>query len=303
MDLPSSSQMIAAGYRLVDLPIDAIFDGDRLRPIDPAWAAAMAASLDNGAELPAIVVRPPMEGEEFAGEFALVVGGHRLAAHRMAERLTIRAEIRPLSRLQARLVEIEENLIRHELTPLDRAVFLAEHRKVWDELNPDARHGGDRKSLKARDKIKRQGLPLDPQRFTKAAAERCGLSERSIRSALSLVAALTPEAVSLLRGTDWARNGSELQRLAAEPAERQVKLAQIHVRGEAPTVAKARIAAGDAPTGEDDPQEDLFRRIVANWERLDAKGRKRFLEHAGLVAKSGTRERQPKTSETAGGEA
>lgn len=301
MDLPTPAQMVALGYRVVELPVDVICDGDRLRAIDPAWAAAMAASLDNGAELPPIVVRSPEAGEEISGEYALVVGGHRLAAHRLAERLTIRAEIRSLTRLQGRLVEIEENLIRHELTPLDRAVFLSEHRKVWDELHPEARHGGDRKSQKAKGKIKWQGLPLDPQRFTKAAAERCGLSERTIRSALSLVEALSPETVALLRGSEWARNASELQRLAAEPAERQVALARIHAKGEAPTVAKARIAAGDAPTGEGDPQEELFRRIVANWDRLDAKGRKRFLDHASLMAKPGTRERMPKVSEIIGG--
>lgn len=289
--------------RIVDLPIEAIFDGDRLRAIDPAWSAAMAASIEAGAELPPIVVRPPEPGEDFPGEYALVAGGHRLDAHRLADRLTIRAEIRPLSRLQARLVEIDENLFRHELNTLDRAIFLAERRRVWDELHPEAVHGGDRKSRNSKGKIKSQTLRLDPRRFTQEAAERCNLSERTVQAALALANSLTPETVELLRGTAWARNASELQRLAAEPAERQVMLARIHAQGEALTVAKARIAVGDAPTGEGDPQEELFRRIVANWERLDAKGRKRFLEHAGLMAKPSTRERMPKVSEIIGGKA
>ncbi|TXN71624.1 ParB N-terminal domain-containing protein [Methylobacterium sp. WL6] len=273
-----------AAPRIVELPLDDIYDGDRLRDIDPAWASALAADFEAGGEPPPIVVRPRADDDRFEHSYALVAGGHRKAAYRLLGRRTILSEIRPITRLQGRLVEIEENLFRHELNALDRAVFLAEHKAVYEELHPATAHGGDRKSKKGKDEIKWQGLPLDPKRFTKAAAERCGLSERSIRSSIALVEALSPEVIVLLRGTDAARNASELQRIAAEPAERQVCLARLLKDGKADSVAQARLAAGDAPAGEGDPQEDLFRRMVSNWERLDAKTRKRFLQHAGLVA-------------------
>lgn len=296
MHVPAPVSPADFSPRIIDLPIDVIFDGDRLRGIDPAWAAAMAASLEGGAELPPIVVRRPEVGEEFEGEVALVVGGHRLAAHRLAGRLTIRAEVRSLTRLQARLVEIEENLIRHELTALDRAVFLAEHKRVYEELHPTTQHGAAPKSRKKREELKSQGLRLNSERFTKAAAERCGLSERTVQAALALVEALTPEVILVLRGTEWARNASELQRLAAEPAERQLRLAQLHAKGDASTVAKARITAGEAPAGEADPQEAIFRHLVANWDRARKDTRRRFLAHAGLSEKA-VRERMPKVSE------
>lgn len=288
--------------RIVELPLDAIFDGDRLRDIDPAWAAALAADFEAGGEPPPIVVRPRAEDDSFEHEYALVAGGHRQAAYRLLGRLTILAEIRQITRLQGRLVEIEENLFRHELNALDRAVFLAEHKAVYEELHPEAAHGGDRKSRKGKDKIKSQSLRLDPKRFTSEAAERCGLSERTVQAALALVEALSPDAVALLRGTDTARNASELQRLAAERPERQVRLARLLRDGKADTVAKARLAAGDAPAGEGDPQEELFRRIVSNWQKLDAKGRKRFLAHAGLAeAARKPRERRLPVSEVVGG--
>ncbi|QRE76135.1 hypothetical protein [Methylobacterium aquaticum] len=60
---------------------------------------------------------------------------------------------------------------------------------------------------------------------------------------------------------------------------------KLHVERGTATVAAARAAAGVAPTGEGDPQEELFRRIVSNWGKLDAKGRRRFLDHAGLMQK------------------
>lgn len=275
-------------FPIEDVSIDEIFDGNRLREIEPAWAEAMAAAMEQGARLPPVVLRRPDPREGITQLYALVSGGHRLVAHRFIGRVSIRAEISTYDALQARLAEIEENLIRHELTPLDRAVFLAEHKRVYEELYPDTQHGAAPKSRKKREELKSQGLRFNSVRFTKAAAERCNLSERTVQAALTLVSALSPEAIQILRGTEWARNASELQRLSAEPADRQVRLARLHSRGEGATVAKARLAAGDAPTGEGDPQEELFRRIVSNWQRLDAKGRKRFLEHAGLVAREQT---------------
>ena len=272
--------------RFVDIPLDDIFDGDRLRDIDPAWAAALAANFEAGGKPPPIEVRVPAPEEGIAQPYALVVGGHRKAAFRLLGRPSIKAEIRNLTRLQARLVEVEENLFRHELNALDRAVFLAEHERVWLELHPETEHGGDRRSRRAEDKIKSQGLRLDPRRFTFEAAERCGLSERTVQAALALVKALAPETIALLRGTDTARNAAELQRLAAEPADRQVSVAKLLRMGKASNVAAARIMAGVAPAGEDDPQEALFRNLVSNWARADRKTRLRFLQHAGLAEKT-----------------
>lgn len=281
--LPSSERPADPSPRIVAIPLDVIFDGDRLRDVEPAWVATLAASFDNGGEPPPIVVRRPEADEGIEHEFALVIGGHRVAAFRQLGRPTILAEIRTISRLQARLAEIEENLYRHELNPLDRGLFFREHKRVWNELYPEAAHGGDRKSQKSKDKIKWQGLPLDPKRFTADAAERTGMSERTIRSAIALVEALTPETITLLRGTAIARNAAELQRIAAEPADRQLEISRLLRDGKAETVAKAKIASGTAPTGEGDLQEDLFRRICSIWERLDAKNRKRFAEHADLM--------------------
>ncbi|MFC5555238.1 hypothetical protein [Methylobacterium iners] len=254
----------------------------------------MAASLLSGSRLPPIILRRPAPAEGINKPFALVIGGHRHAAAVLAGWTTYRAEISNWSALQARLEEVKENLVRSELNPLDRAIFIDEHKRVWELLHPDAGRGGDRRSKKA---TKVQALHFGPRTFSADVAERCGVGERTVKYALALVKSLAPEAIALLRGTDWSRNAAELQRLAAEPIERQVQLAKLHARGGAETVAKARLAAGYAPTGEADPQEELFRRIVANWERLDAKGRKRFLAHTGLTEQAKPRQRMPRISE------
>lgn len=283
MDMPLPVRPADHAFPVADVPLAEIYDGNRLREIEPAWAEAMAASMAQGARLPPVVLRRPDVREGIAQPYALVAGDHRLEAHRLLGRAAIRAEISPYDALQARLAEVQENLVRHDLNALDRALFIAEHKRVWELLNPEAGRGGDRRSPKARGQTKGQGLHFGPRRFTDAMAETCGLGARTVKYALALSQALSPEAIRILRGSEITRNASELQRLGSEPAERQVRLAKLLVDGSADSVAKARIAAGDAPSGEDDPQEVLFRRIVSNWQRLDAKGRKRFLKHAGLT--------------------
>lgn len=281
---PSPAYSDDSAFPIEDIALDDIFPGNRLRPVDPAWAEAMASSISAGARVPPIVVRRPDPREGIAQPYALVIGGHRYDAFRLLDRPRIRSEIAPWDAQRARLAEVQENLIRSELTPLDRALFIAEHRRIWDALHPEAGRGGDRRSQEA---INRQSLPIGQRRFSDDIANRCGLGERSIRNALRLAEALTPEAIGLLRGTDWARNATELQKLAAEPQDQQQALVARHAKGEAATVAQAKQLAGSLPQGEGDPQEELFRRIVANWSKLDRKGRERFLRHAGLTTDGG----------------
>ena len=124
--------------------LDQIDDTRRLRPVVPAWAEVMADDLANGAVLPPVVLRPARRPDVRVGcLYALVIGGHRMAAHRLLGLTTIRAEVREMSAAEARIAEVDENLKRHELNALDRAVMLLERKLAWEELHPETKHGGD----------------------------------------------------------------------------------------------------------------------------------------------------------------
>lgn len=261
-----------------------IDDSDRLRPISEAGAALMAASIEkDGGQIQAIMVRPARPPEVREGcEFALVVGGHRLAGCRLLGR-KVKADVFDLTRAEARIIEVDENLHRVELTQLDRSIFLLASKQAHEEVYPETAHGGDRKSRKSKDEIKWQSLPLDRKRFTEVFAERLDLGERSIRAAIALAAALSPDAIAALRASGIADNFSELKSFASHSPETQEHFATLLAKGEARDVKGLRIAAGlDVPPAID-AQEVLFNKLVELYGRANQRTKRRFEEHAGLV--------------------
>ncbi len=237
--------------RLVPIAVADIGMGVRQRPVRPGVAQAYADSYTQGAALPPILVRPVTDGDT---PYLLVAGGHRLAGARLAGIDTLLAEVRNLNDDEAALMEAEENLVRHTLGFLDRAVALTAHKGAYERLHPEARHGGDRKSkfLKKQQEIKWQSLPLDQRpfdeapfkTFSEAAAAALDLSPRTIRDAITLMGRLDAEAVRLLQPLPVADRRIEIELLATFEPDRQRHMARLIAEGKANSVRDA-LAFGD----------------------------------------------------------
>lgn len=72
----------------------------------------------------------------------LVAGMRRLQAIKYLRQESIRAKILDISQVEAKLIEIDENLQRAELTQLQKAEHVAERKKIWESLYPQTKHGG-----------------------------------------------------------------------------------------------------------------------------------------------------------------
>jgi ParB family chromosome partitioning protein len=259
---------------------------ERLRPVDAAWVELLAASMQSTGLKQAIVVRPdPAE----RGRYLLVAGAHRHAAAVKLGWATIPAVVEPLDDLNARLVEIDENLARRELSALDRAVFLAERKRVYEALHPETRHGGVRRGSKKDqvanigDLIEMAGLP----RFTAATAEVLGLSERAVQRYVRLAKLLDAAEIAALRQSPLADNEAQLFAVAALPeADRQAVIGALGEGATSIAAALAAIGKGPAPGSEG---ERLFRAMVTAWSRADARTRKRVLAAIGAVMAGGGR--------------
>ncbi|MBX3545553.1 ParB N-terminal domain-containing protein [Chelatococcus sp.] len=254
------------------VPLDKILDGNRLRPVDPHRALFLAASMAEKGLASPIEVRRAGK----SGKYPLIVGGHRVVAARELGWETIPAFVLDVGADEARMREIDENLYRAELSELDRAIFLAEKKALYEKLNPETRHGGDRKS----DQVAIFGHLME--RFTAEIQDKLGCSERTIRRIVAR-ATIPPDVRARIAFTPLASKGSELDALLKlAPDVQHAVLDCILLGGEdAPrNVAGAvRLVRGQrvADTAELETSRQLDALTTA-WRRAGAASRRQFLE-------------------------
>ncbi|WP_336812309.1 ParB/RepB/Spo0J family partition protein [Bosea sp. MMO-172] len=233
---------LTAGSPLIMVDLSTIDTTDRLRPVTAANAQLTAASLNESGQIQPIVVRVHPEGNGLK----LVAGGRRCAGAGLLGWEQIAAVLIECTDDEARLIEVDENLAREELTPLDRALFLAERKRVYEVLNPEAAHGKAKKPKTEKGKVANLATFA---RFSKDAAKSTGLGERTIQRSVELAGKLSPDAVALIRGTKVADNQAQLQALAELEPEQQKVVAGLIAANAAGNIAKARIVAGFMPEG------------------------------------------------------
>ena len=265
------------------ISIDAIDDTNRLRPVDPAWVVTLAASIEESGLLQPIVVRPA------GNRFTLTDGAHRLAALKSlgVEVLEVGEQVlvRDRSDDEARLAEIDTGLLRAELSPLDRALFLAERKDVYVRIHPETARGGDRRSEKVsklKDDFKLQTLQIGlPRRFTSEVADKIGLGQRAVYLSLNLASKIAPEAIAHLRGTWLANNQQALLQLASEKPADQVAIVREIAKGEVQKLSDAKVALGLSHAVVDDPQTRLWVTLMGAWEKSNKRVRAQFWQHIG----------------------
>jgi len=260
------------------IKISAIDDSGGLRPVDPDHVALLAQSIEQGRLEQPISVRPLGDG------YKLIVGGNRLAALKMLgwEELTVGEHviIRDSDDDEARQAEVDENLVRSELTQLERLSFLAERKETWLRSTRPSGRGGDRKSQKYKEEIKPYSIGFDfDGRFSKHAAKRFGMSEKSVEQALTLAKKLQDDTIAAIRGTMVANNLQELLALGDIKGDEQIAAARLIQSGQAKTVLQARIVLDPKLKPSDDPQAALFPAFIAIWKKADKFTRAAIKKH------------------------
>ena len=184
----------------------------RKRPAYPDKVAALAASIKAGEGVGYDGLRHPVEVREGAedGHYILISGLHRVIALKELGRESIAAVVLDVDAVRAELLELEENLVRSDLTALDRAIFVARFREMFE-----AEHG----EVKAGRPVEDNGDNVSP--FFEVAVGRLGMHEKSIKRALQIANGLRTRTVAQLRATGWDENQKALLELAGVPAEQQ----------------------------------------------------------------------------------
>lgn len=190
--------------------IDSIDSADRLRVVDQGAVEALMPSIrEHGLKTPITV-----QGRSSDERVTLCAGKHRLEAMRQLGEEWIDCFHEDVDDLDRELWEIDENLIRSELTPADRALFVARRKEIYLLKHPETAHGGDRSSRQV-------GDLQNARRFSAATAEATGQSERAIQRDASRGERITEMALHLVRGTRL-NSGAFLDRLKTVAEDKQV---------------------------------------------------------------------------------
>lgn len=227
------------------------------RPLQTADVDKLAASIREIGLIQPVTVRAAIINGNVAKDgFQIVAGHHRVAAARALgwteiDAIVVQAE----GHLEAELIEIDENLVRSELSVAQRAHYTARRKEVWEALHPEPSRDYSLESYDAEDETE-VGKVCPPQfagqlggarpqtkGFAAATAEVTGESKRAINLNLARAEAIGPDILKL-SGTSLDK-GVELDALAKLPEPERKDLIERATSGE---VVTARVAPTPAPT-------------------------------------------------------
>jgi ParB family transcriptional regulator, chromosome partitioning protein len=265
--------------------LDQVFVGLRLRDLNEDQVVRLIESIAMVGLLNPITVcaqtivdiTNPVTG------YRLIAGAHRFEACRRLGMTEIAANIVALPELKRQFAEIDENLAGPTLTKAERALFTKRRKELYEQLHPETRPGGDRRSASSRklcDKV---------ERFTADTAAQTGRSERSVQMDAARGEAIAEDVLSMVKGTDFDL-GNNLDALAKLPIEQQRTVAQLVRNGQ---LLFAKIAISQ-PVG---PADDLVQKqttaLMSAWNKACPEARDRFLARIDRSAFDNTRPCRP----------
>lgn len=247
------------------IPIDAVVVGPRLRGVGDQQVETLMETIRELGLLHPITVCEDRDG------YALVAGVHRLEACRRLGHAEIEANVVALSDPQRRLAECDENLAGTSLSPSERARFTAARKAAYLALHPEtARHvaGAHGANASMGRASARQdatanlavagtgsddnGLPEKNRddAFAADTARKTKRSRRSVERDATRAAAILPEALEAVAGTELD-TGKNLDKLAKLEAGVQAKIAG-HLRAGNVIAARVTLNTADPPRPEGD---------------------------------------------------
>lgn len=175
--------------------VECIDVGDRLRAVNPEKVKQIAESMKAIGLLNPVYVTYSAD----ASTCTLIAGAHRLAAAKLLGWESIDTVEMAGDSLSAQLAEIDENLCRSELTPLERAEHHAKRKEVWELMQASEIPLNQVGSTEIG-----YGSPPpnpNPEGYAAATAKVTGESKTDINRSVKRATAVCQAARDLIRGT------------------------------------------------------------------------------------------------------
>jgi DNA modification methylase/ParB-like chromosome segregation protein Spo0J len=150
----------------------------------------------------------------------LIAGLHRIGACKLLNWEDIPAIVVPLDGLRAELAEIDENLVRCELTVMERSEQIARRKVIYEALHPETKNGAQgRRGSGAGQRV--EVSEKETISFSEDTASKAGVSPRTVRHEVQIATNIDEKIKDQIRDTPLADNKKELLNLARVPREKQ----------------------------------------------------------------------------------
>jgi ParB family transcriptional regulator, chromosome partitioning protein len=267
---------------------DIVITEERLRPANESAVESIMASAEelSGIQNP-ILLRKIRRTK--GDSLVLMDGGHRLEAAKRMGSTTIDAIVHvDITDEEARLIEIDMNVAGATLCPLDEAVFLAERKRVYEDIHPEAKRGyvgnAASRALTAN---------LAVSSFVKATSEATGVSERKIFRRVATGLVLSKREVAKLRQAPQTIKAGDVEKLGKikEPRVRVDVIERI-ASGKSKNVTEALQIVWPKKSKHKDPIDEAHMKLVGQWKRSSKVVKARFVrdletELTSLIAELG----------------
>lgn len=263
------------------VPLERIIVGERLRQYRESQVDSLTESISELGLLTPISVHESHDGETYA----LVAGLHRLEACRKLGWPEIDVIlVDRLDEYERILWEIDENLMRAELSEGERAEHLLRRKQIFEAKREQTRLAGQNDAQK----------PQYEKGFATETAERTGLTKRHINRSIRRAELVAPDVRDAIRATPSFRKGVELDALAELSHENQRHAVALVTGGKVRTFREAveRLSAPKtkAKAQSQPSDEQRIKSLLSAWEGADEEARAAFLDKigmTGLVARAG----------------
>ncbi len=244
----------------MQIPIDAIQVRDGRRELDASHVRELAGSIRELGLLNPVTIDQ---------DNVLIAGLHRLEAARILGWTEIECTVSRLEGLQAELAEIDENIVRSDLSVLEYGEMLLRRKEIYEQIHPEVKHGGDRKSKE----IKAKKIRLDSAKsFVQDTAQKLNVVPRTVELQIQTAKNLTPEAKEIIRESNTKITKKAALHLSRLEPEQQKEIAARLAAGEIHSIDKDKtnkqVKSAKTDRGTNGQQKESPEKSVKSAEAL-----------------------------------
>ena len=167
-------------------------------------------------------------------KYTLIAGLHRIEAVKLLEWTEIECTISSLEGLKAELAEIDENVIRSDISAVDFGDLLLRRKKIYETLHPEVKatyNGGGFKGNQHMDQVT-DNLTVTTKSFVQDTAAKLGVTPRTVERQIQTARNMTQEAKDILRDTGKRFGKQTALKLSRLVPEQQQEAASMLASGE-----------------------------------------------------------------------